>query len=130
MSYRSGLLNFCGSEVITRFDIDEPDGKMCFFNFENGIYSKEEVLKGIKTSHPNILKGVIIGKKSWGLWRNEWSDGISECLFTLDEIVRQFTDKNITIPSSLLKDLENTIYRKKKKKFEDYFKEKQLKQKL
>ena len=99
-------------------------------NFENGSYSKEEVFKGIITSHPNILKGVIVGKKSWGLWKNEWSDGISECLFTIDEIIQEFTDKNIRIPESLLKDFENTIYRKKKKKFEDYFKEKQLKQKL
>ena len=128
MSYRSGILDFCGSEVLTRFDIDEPDGKMCFMNFENGSYSKEEVFEGIKTIHPNILKGVIIGKKSWGLWKNEWSDGISECLFSLTEITQQFTDKNIIIPKSLMIDFENTIYRKKKKKFEDYFKEKQLKQ--
>jgi hypothetical protein len=127
MSYRSGLLDFCGIEVKTRFDIDETDGKMCFMNFENGKYSKEEVFEGIKTCHPNILKGVIIGKKSWGLWRNEWSDGISECLFTLDEIVQQFTDKNIVIPEPLLKDLENTIHRKKKKYFEEYL-QKQLNQ--
>ena len=128
MSYRSGLLDFCGTEVKIRFDIDEPDGKVCFMNFENGMYSKEEVFNGIITCHPNVFKGVIIGKKSWGLWRNEWSDGISECLFTLDEIVQQFTDRNIVIPEPLLKDLENTIHRKKKKYFEEYFKQKQLNQ--
>lgn len=124
MSYRSGLLNFCGTEIITRFDIDESDGKMCFMNFENGIYSKEDIFKGIITCHPNILKGVIVGKKGWGLWKNEWSDGISECLFTLDEIIQEFTNHNIVIPKSLMIDFENTIHRKKKKIFEDYFKEK------
>jgi hypothetical protein len=66
MSYRSGLTDFCGMEVKTRFDIDQPDGKICFMNFENGIYSKEDVFNGIITCHPNILKGVIIGKKRMG----------------------------------------------------------------
>lgn len=63
-------------------------------------------------------------KKGWGLWKNEWSDGITECLFTLDEIIEQFTEHNIVIPKPLLKDFENTIQRKKQKYFEEYFKEK------
>jgi hypothetical protein len=126
MSYRSGLLNFCGTEIKTHFDIEEPDGKTCFKNFENGIYTKDEFFEGIKTCHPNVLKGVIVGKKSWGLWRNEWSDGISECLFTLDEIIEQFTNENIVIPESLLNDLKNTIKRKKMNKYKEFIKNEKI----
>jgi len=68
--------------------------------------------------HPNILKGVLIGKKSWGLWRNEWSDGISEGLFTKEEIIQQFKDCNIEIPESLLTDFHNTIHKKILKRLE------------
>jgi hypothetical protein len=90
VSYRKGILDFCGTEVNTIFDTNEPDGMMCFMNFENGEYPRNTHMK---THHSNILRGVIVGKKSWGLWLNEWSDGISEGLFTLDEIITQFTDK-------------------------------------
>lgn len=110
-SYRSGILDFCGVEVKTKFDIKSQEGKFCFKSFENGIYTKDEISDGIKTKHPNILQGVIIGKKSWGLWKNQWSEGISEWLFTLDEIIQQFTEKGIKIPDSLMKDFENTIHK-------------------
>lgn len=70
--------------------------------------------KPIISKHPNILKSVLIGKKGWGLWVNEWSDGIVEWSFTIDDILNEFKDKNITIPESLLKDLYNTIERKKR----------------
>jgi hypothetical protein len=69
-----------------------------------------------------VLKGVIIGKKSWGLWKNEWSMGISECSFTLEEIVKQFTDKGIKIPDSLMLDFENTVWRMKCKRNEEELK--------
>jgi len=103
-SYRSGILDFCGSEISTQYDENGQDGKKCFMDFENGIHTI--------TRHPNILKGVIVGKKSWGLWRNEWTDGIVEGSFTKQEILQQFTDKNIKIPESLLKDFDNTIHKK------------------
>ena len=44
-----------------------------------------------------FLKGVIIGKKGWGLWKNEWSKGISEYLFRIEDIVKEFTKYGITI---------------------------------
>ena len=113
-SYRCGILDFCGVEVITRYDKNSRDGKFCFKSFDNGVYSKEEIHQGIKTKHSNILKGVIIGKKSWGLWKNEWSDGISEGLFTINEILEEFHKHNIKIPDSLFKDFLNTILRKYK----------------
>jgi hypothetical protein len=90
-------------------DINGEDSKMCFRNFENGKYPKHEE---IPTRHPNILKGVIIGKKSWGLHVKMWSDGISEGCFTMKEILEQFYEVNIEIPEPFLKDFRNTIYKK------------------
>lgn len=110
-------MDFCGSEVKTRFDRNSQEGKFCFKSFENGVYSKQEIFDGIKTKHPNILKGVIMGKKSWGLWKNEWSDGISDGLFTLNEILEEFSKHGIEIPDSLMTDFLNTILRKFYKKF-------------
>lgn len=81
-------------------------------DFDNG-----KKLKEIYTRHPNILKGVIIGKKSWGLWLNEWTDGIVEGSFTEREILNEFKIRGIKIPDSLLKDWNNNIIRKIRKKY-------------
>lgn len=110
-SYRVGILDFCGSEVITRYDRNGQESKFCFKSFDNGVYSKDEIYTGIKTRHPNVLRGVIIGKKSWGLWKNEWSEGISQGLFSVNEILEEFKQHNIEIPDSLKKDFLNTIIR-------------------
>lgn len=113
-SYRHGILDFCGVEVRTRMDITCGDGKYCMSSFDNGEYSKEEIHQtGIPTRHPNILKGVIVGKKSWGLHMKMWSEGISEGSFTIEEILEQFTKKNIVIPECFIRDFENTIRKKK-----------------
>ena len=117
-SYRCKILDFCGSEVRTRYKKNGQEGKFCFKSFDNGVYTKDQIYEGIETKHPNILKGVLIGKKSWGLWKNEWSDGISEGLFTEREIIQQFTDCNIQIPESLMTDFHNTIYKKILKRLE------------
>ena len=76
--------------------------------FDNGFFKN----KTISSKHPNIVKAVIIGKKSWGLQLNEWTDGIVEGSFTNQEILKQFKDKNIIIPESLLVDFYNRIYSK------------------
>ena len=81
--------------------------------FENGDYKQISI---IKTKHPNMLKGVIVGKKSWGLWKNEWTDGIVEGSFSMKEILQQFKDNNIEISESLMTDFKNTIIRKFNKK--------------
>lgn len=117
-SYRSGILTFCGSKVETKFDVNEDEGKFCFRKLENGEYNKEEV---IVTRHSNILKGVITGKKSWGLWVDQWSDGIVDWTFTKEEILEQFQERNIQIPSSLLKDFENRIEKKREVRNRKYF---------
>jgi len=110
-SYRCGILDFCGVEVITHYDKNGRDGKFCFKNFDNGVYTKTQVHEGIHTKHPNVLKGVIIGKKGWGLWKNQWCEGISDSLFTISEILEEFEQHNIKIPEPLMKDFLNTMVR-------------------
>ena len=46
-----------------------------------------------------------------------WSEGIGEWLFTKEEILDQFYEKKIQIPSSLLKDFENNIEKQKEKRY-------------
>ena len=43
-------------------------------------------LGDLSSCHPNTLKGVIVGKKSWGLHLTMWTDGIVEGSFTEREI--------------------------------------------
>ena len=110
-SYRKGLLTFCGEHVNVKFDVNSDDGKITFKKYDNGEFKGVNVNKLI-SRHSNISKGVIIGKKSWGLWCNEWSDGISEGSFTKKEILQEFESRNIEIPEPLLIDFENKIKKK------------------
>jgi len=105
-SYRNGILTFCGTEVIVKFNINKNDGKYSFRQFENGDIKKEN----LESKHSNILKAVIIGKKSWGLWIKQWSQGIREGSFRKQEILNEFNKNNIKIPPPLLKEFENLIY--------------------
>lgn len=107
-SYRKGLLRFCGSRVDIIYDKNGPEAKNTFRKFDNGDYK----LKEISSRHPNVVRAVIIGKKAWGLWINEWSDGISQGLFTPNEILQQFEDEGIVIPKPLLTDFYNKIIKK------------------
>lgn len=111
-SYRKGILSFCGEDVRVDFDVNGDDGKITFKKFDNGEFK----FKNIVSSHPNIVKGVIVGKKSWGLWSDEWTDGISEGLFTKKEILDEFKNKNIEIPEPLLIDFENKLFDKVRKR--------------
>ena len=109
--YRSGLLEFCGSGVTTEFDVDGDEGKFCFRKLENGEYKPGEIPK---TRHSNILKGVITGKKGWGLWVDQWSEGIVDWTFTEEEILGEFQTRGIQIPEPLLKDFRNRVEKKKR----------------
>jgi hypothetical protein len=111
--YRKQVLDFCGSEVKVNFDQDGSDGKVSFKEFENGVIK----IHNLSSKHPNILKGVITGKKSWGLWINEWSDGIVEGSFRLKDILEEFGDTKI--PEPLMKDFYNTIQKKFKNRSVD-----------
>ena len=106
-SYRVGLLDFCGSSVEVKFDRNGEDSKVSFKLFENGVK-----LGDLSSCHPNTLKGVIVGKKSWGLHVKMWSDGISDGDFRLCEIIEDFNKQSIKIPDSLYNDLKNNIYKK------------------
>ncbi len=108
-SYRFKILDFSGVDVKTELNLNEDDGKVCFKKFDNGEYKGIDT---IPTRHPNILKGVIVGKKSWGLHVKMWSEGISEGLFTKKEILQQFIDNNIEIPEPFLTDFNNQIMRR------------------
>lgn len=118
-SNRKGILTFCGSDINIEFDINNVNGKRCFRNFDNGQYK----LKPIITKHPNIVKSVIIGKKSWGLWLNQWVDGIIEFSFTKEEILEEFNKLGIVIPESLLLDFDNRIEKKRIERNLEYLKE-------
>ena len=109
MSYRTGLLTFCGSDVKIEFNLNSDDGKFGFRRFENG----EVKIHDLKSCHPNILKAVIIGKKSWGLFLKQWVEGVVENSFTKEELLKQFEDNNIKVPEPFLLDFENSIMKKK-----------------
>lgn len=111
-SYRSGLLDFCGSSVEVKFDSNGLDGKVSFKLFENGHMK----LDNLSSCHSNVLKGVIIGKKSWGLFLTEWTNGIVEGSFTEREILNEFTIRGIKIPAPLMIDWDNVIIKKINKK--------------
>jgi hypothetical protein len=117
-SYRKGILTFCGSVVDIDFDINSDDGKFVFKSFENGVFKNKKPI----TKHVNIVRGVIIGKKSWGLFLDQWSDGIVDCTFTQEDIIGEFTMGGIKIPESLMDEWDKLIEKKKRKRNENYLK--------
>lgn len=98
------------------FDVNGPICKESFRMFEDGQFSKKTPI----SKHPNILRSVIIGKKSWGLWLDQWTDGIVEWTFTREEILGEFESRGIKIPESFVRDFDNTIERKKLKRYENF----------
>lgn len=99
------MLDFCGCDVIVHSDPNGPDSKECFKMFENG----QMKIHNLVSSEPDILKGVIVGKKSWGLHMKMWSDGIGDGEFRMKDILEDFEKQDITIPDPLIRDFENTI---------------------
>jgi hypothetical protein len=116
--YRSGILEFTGSIIETEFDPNGEEGKFCFRQIENGEIKRNNI---IKTRHPNVVKAVISGKRSFGLWVDQWSDGIVDWTFTEEEILGEFQKRNIKIPKPLLVDFYNRIDKKKRKRNLEYF---------
>lgn len=114
-SYKKDILTFSGSEDFqTIYDKGKECSRECFRKFDNGQYSNKDGLISIPTKHNNILYCVIKGKKSWGLSVKEWGLGISECNFTIEEILKQFEDENITVPNSMITELENNVKKMKR----------------
>lgn len=75
---------------------------------ENGEYRNG---KEIITRHPNIVFGIIKGKKSWGLHVKMWSEGIREGSFTIGELLEDFVKMKVEIPQSYLKEFMNSIFK-------------------
>ena len=117
--YRSGLITFCGVDVPVDFDVNGSDGKFGFREYDNGRFK----LTNPVTRHPNILRAVIIGKKGWGLWVSSWTDGIVEWTFTKEEILKEFSDRGIEIPESLMLEWDKLIQKRKEIRNENYLKQ-------
>jgi len=113
---RKDFINFCGSRIDNyydiQFDTNSIDAKVAFKKYENGEYAPDEV---IRTQHPQILYMLIVGKKSWGLWKDEYSLGIAEGTFTKYEILEEFTKNGIVIPESYLIEFTNKIWESRSK---------------
>ena len=100
---------FCGEDVLIEFDQNGVSCKEGFRMYDDGHFKNG---KTIRSRHPNLLRSVIIGKKAWGLWLNQWTDGIVEWSFTREEILSQFEENGILIPDSFLKDFDNRLEKK------------------
>ena len=110
---KRGVITFCGSHTVVEYDPNGPDCKECFRLHEDGYYRGG---KPIITRHPNILKSVLIGKKGWGLWVDQWTEGIVDWTFTKEDILNEFEKLDVEIPDPFLIEFNNTIDRKKKKR--------------
>lgn len=117
--YRSGIITFCGIGVEVDFDPDGSDGKFGFREYDNGRFKHKTPV----SRHPNILKGVITGKKGWGLWVEQWSQGIVEWTFTKEEILEEFEKHNIEIPEPLMIEWDKLIEKKKRIRNQKYWDE-------
>ena len=107
--YRNGIMTFPGDIVDVTHDVNAVCAKEGFRLYDDGYFKIRE----IKSRHNNILKAVIIAKKSFGMHVDMWSDGIAECLFTFDELMETFYEKNIIVPESFVQDFKNRIQKKK-----------------
>lgn len=114
--YRSGIITFCGVGVEVDFDINGSDGKFGFREYDNGRFKFKTPI----SRHPNILRGVIIGKKGWGLWVEQWSQGIVEWTFTKEEILEEFKKRDIEIPEPLMIEWDKLIEKKKRIRNQNY----------
>lgn len=117
---RTGIITFCGSIITVDFDVNGMEAKECFRLYEDGFYKNG---KPIITRHPNVFKSVLIGKKGWGLWVDQWTEGIVDWTFTREEILNEFIKVNVEIPEAFLKDFDNVIKRKSLKRDEKYLNE-------
>jgi len=117
---RKGLLTFSGSTIHIVNDPNEIDSKECFRLYDDGFYKNG---KEIRTRHSNIVKAVINSKKSWGLWLQEWTDGICDFTFTKEELLKEFENNNISIPESFMNDFDNTLEKKKIRRNSIYLEE-------
>lgn len=102
----------------------DPNGvsaKEGFRLFDDGHYSMGK--NKMTSSQPRIMEAVIRGKKAWGLWLDQWTDGIADWTFTKEEIWEGFTERGIKVPESFEKDFDNRLKKKKEIRNEKYLEE-------
>lgn len=75
------------------------------------------------SGQPRIMEAVIRGKKAWGLWLDQWTDGIADWTFTKEEIWKEFSGRGIKVPESFEKDFDNRLQKKKWIRNEKYLEE-------
>lgn len=80
--------------------------------YDDGHYSRGK--NKMVSSQPRVMEVVIRGKKSWGLWVQQWTDGIVDWTFTEEEILGQFKEKGINIPESFFNDFQNVLSKKRR----------------
>jgi hypothetical protein len=107
--YRKKLLTFGGSDVDVTFELNSHSCREAFRRFDDGQFK----FKSVPTRHPNIVKGVIMAKKSWGLHLSMWSEGIAEGSFTRSEILFTFEKEGIEIPEQFKIEFENIVFKKR-----------------
>jgi hypothetical protein len=110
--YRTKILTFCGEDVQVEYSKEGVSSREGFRMYDDGYYSKGK--NKMVSSQPRIMEAVIRGKKSWGLWVQQWTDGIVDWTFTEEEILGQFYEKDIKIPESFYKDFQNVLEKKKR----------------
>lgn len=104
---RTGLIDFCGERIVVHPSKDRKmTSRHCFRLFEDGRYGQG---KHIESCQPNILKHVLMGKKGYSLWCNQWSEGIAQGLFSKEEILREFELRGVIIPECFLIQFEKSI---------------------
>ena len=104
---RTGLIDFCGERVTVHPTNDRRmTSRHCFRLFEDGRYGQG---RKIECCQPNILRHVLMGKKGWGLWRTQWSQGIGQRPFRKEEIMEEFEKKNIRIPDCFMVEFDKAI---------------------
>lgn len=107
--YRKNILTFGGSPVDVEFDPNSHSCREAFRRFDDGQFKFQPVT----TRHPNIVKAVIIAKKSWGLTLDMWTDGIAECSFRREEILHIFEEHKIKLPEQFEVEFYNLLYKKR-----------------
>lgn len=110
---RRGLIDFCGERINILPSSDRTmTSKHCFKLFEDGRYGREKM---IECNHPNVMRHVMMGKKGFSLWVNQYSEGIGQGLFRKDDILDEFRKRDIHIPDCFMLQLDNTIWKEKLK---------------
>jgi hypothetical protein len=113
--YRKDIVRFCGKKVEVFRNEQADEARFVFREYDDGKY-KPSLQRKMETRQPNLLNAAIVGKAGWGLWVDQWSDGIVEGSFTIREILDIFKERGVVVPESFLTEFYNVIHRKMMKR--------------